>query len=161
MRVPRSVKDRYLELREAVEQLTHSLGRSPTLEEIAQQAQLTLDEVVEAFDAGMNYRPASLAGPSENGEADASEGLALGAEDAELLGADSRAILHAGLAKLSGRERRVLYLRFFEDMTQAEIAEQIGVSQVHVSRLLRGSLTRLRSELVTTAPGSDLTDRGE
>jgi RNA polymerase sigma-B factor len=95
MRVPRSVKDRHLELRDVVERPTHSLSRAPTLDEIAERAQLSVDEVIEAFDAGMNYRPGTVAGPSDADDDSPSEGIALGQDDAGLLEAESRVVLRA------------------------------------------------------------------
>ena len=105
------------------------------------------DQVIEAIEAGNAYRTTPLHGwPTEDGGFE--EGGSLVAhDDARLNGAAERVALHELLARLPHRERRILHLRFFADLTQSEIAEQVGVSQVHVSRLLRSCLAELRSGL--------------
>jgi RNA polymerase sigma-B factor len=148
--VPRSVKDRYLEVRRAVERLTHRLERSPTAQELADELSLTVEEALEALDAGTNYRPIRLAPPVETeggGEEAPTEGDSLGAEDAGIAHAELRAGLRGALVSLSSRDQEILYLRYFEELTQSEIATRIGISQVHVSRLLRSSLAMLQTQL--------------
>ena len=103
------------------------------------------EEVLEAMEAGQAYRFTSLdtGGPGdEEGETLAT---ALGEEDSELLDAESRAALSPLIAQLPAREQRILHLRFFEGLTQSEIAGRLGISQMHVSRLLARSLEQLRS----------------
>jgi RNA polymerase sigma-B factor len=148
MRVSRRLKDLHLELRTASEELTHELGHPPSVAELADALEITVEEVLEAMEAGATYRSASLdAGPvgSETNEA-----AVPGVDHAELDATSERVAVQTSLATLPQRDRRVVYLRFYLGLTQAEIAEQIGVSQVHVSRILRSSLARLGDELKDT-----------
>lgn len=153
MRVSRRLKDLHLELRTASEHLTNELGHSPSVTELADALEITVEEVLEAMEAGATYRAASLdAGPVG---ADGSEPSMPGEEHAELDSTSERVAVQSSLATLSQRDRRVVYLRFYLGLTQAEIAEQIGVSQVHVSRILRASLARLGEELKDTVNFED------
>ncbi len=148
MRVSRRLKDLHLELRSAKEELTHLLERAPTVEELADFVDSTPDEVLEALEAGASYRATSLTGGPVGPEgSEIEEPAALGSEDEELASAPERVLLQQALSTLSPRDRRVVYLSFFLGLTQAEIAEQIGVSQVHVSRILRACLTKLGDQL--------------
>ncbi|MFN2597176.1 MAG: sigma-70 family RNA polymerase sigma factor, partial [Pyrinomonadaceae bacterium] len=127
-----------------IDDLALELGRSPTVQEIAQRAGTTEDEVIEAIDAGSAYRSASLdAGRSDDDESPGLLGQ-LGDMDPELSRAERRAALSPLLAGLPEREQVMLYLRFYEGMTQSEIAKRLGISQMHVSRLLSRSLQTLR-----------------
>jgi RNA polymerase sigma-B factor len=142
VRVPRRVQELNLEVRDATATLTHELGRAPTTQEIAERAGVDLEEVLESMEAGGLYRLASLdAKVSGEDEWEPSSWLAV--EDRELADTDDRVTVEALLALLPERERRIMYLRFFEGLTQSEIAEQIGVSQMHVSRLLSRSIDAL------------------
>lgn len=136
VKVPRRAKDLHVRLRGAVERLSADLGRPPTADELAAELHTTVDEIVDALDAGTAYRTTSTALPA--GEAAAHH--ALQREGGGGVSPDERVLLADLLESLPERERRVVYLRFFEDRTQAEIAEEVGMSQVHVSRLLRRSL---------------------
>jgi len=142
VRVPRRVQDLHLRIGSVVSELSHELGRSPTPREIADSAGVRAEEVLEALDAGNRYRPASLDAGEGGGDA-----ARLSHVDPELLSVEDRATLLRLLERLPERERRVLYMRFFDDLTQAEIAEEIGVSQMHVSRMLSRSLDSLSDEL--------------
>lgn len=144
MRVSRRLKDLHLELKAASEQLSHDLGRSPTVDELADALDCTPEDVLEALEAGAAYRATSLTAGlgSEDGEE-----IIPGAEDADLEETSVRVMLQEALSNLPERERRVVYLRFYLGLTQSEIAEEIGVSQVHVSRILRATLTQLGDEL--------------
>src|SRR5262249_55327760 len=139
VRVPRRIKELYLEMSAVVESLGHALGRPPHVDEVADAMGATIDEVLGAMEAGAAYRPSGLTPPSDLNDDDppSQEGVTLGLEDAALEGADTRVILHRLLRELPERERRVLYLRFFAGQTQAQIARDVGVSQVHVSRIIR------------------------
>ena len=149
VRVPRRVKELYLELSATVEALGHDLGRPPTIEELAHEMQSTVDEVLEGLEAGSAYRTASLMAPVDGAEEEeATEGATLGTPDPGLTTADSRMSVHDVMRNLSTRDRTVLYLRYFKGYTQSEIAEEIGVSQVHVSRIIRASLGRMRDDLI-------------
>ncbi len=127
-----------------IDDLSLELGRPPTYPEVAVRAGVSEDEVIEAVDAGSAYRSASL-DASRSGDDD-SPGLLdrLGALDADLDRAERRASLSPLLAVLPEREQSMLYLRFYEGMTQSDIAEHVGISQMHVSRLLAKSLATLR-----------------
>ncbi|MFN0091031.1 MAG: SigB/SigF/SigG family RNA polymerase sigma factor [Acidimicrobiales bacterium] len=146
VRVNRRAKELHLALSGAVESLTHDLGRPPRLEEIAARLDVSEDHVLEAIEAGWAYRTSSLSQRAgEDGPGDDARALAF--EDLSLAGAETRVALRELLNELAPRERRIVFLRFFEDLTQNEIAQQVGVSQVHVSRLLRASLEELRRRL--------------
>jgi RNA polymerase sigma-B factor len=142
VRVPRVLQERSLEIEQCRLDLGHELGRVPTVGEIAHRAELTEEEVLEAMEARGTYRVASLDAASA-GEGRAAPVERLAAPDQELLTAEQRLILGELLRSLPVRERRIVYLRFFEGLTQSEIAERIGISQMHVSRLLDRSLTRM------------------
>jgi RNA polymerase sigma-B factor len=145
MRVSRRLKDLHLELRAASEELTHILGHAPSVAELADELDVTVEEVLEAMEAGASYRSASLdASPSG---AEGSEVLVPGDEDEAITNAPERVAVQESLASLSQRDRRVIYLRFYLGMTQSEIAEEVGVSQVHVSRIVRAALETLAEEL--------------
>ena len=144
VRVPRRVQELHLRVTRVIDDLALELGRSPTVQEIAQRAGTTEDEVIEAIDAGSAYRSASLdAGRSDDEESPGLLGQ-LGELDPELQRAERRAALSPLLADLPEREQVMLYLRFYEGMTQSEIAKRLGISQMHVSRLLSRSLQALR-----------------
>lgn len=145
MRIPRGLKQTSLLIGQLEQELSQRLGRSPSVAELAAEADLTEEDVIEALDAGRNYALASLdapAGDEDDGRSRiddvASEVDDLGL--AERLGAVSEAI-----AALPARQRRILYLRFFEDLTQTEIAAEMGISQMHVSRLLARSFEAIRT----------------
>ena len=149
VRVPRRVQELHLRVTRVVDDLSNELGRSPTIAEIAVRAGTTEDEVIEALDAGSAYRSTSLdAGRSDD---DDSPGLLgqLGALDPEMARAERRAALGPMMAVLPEREQVMLYLRFYDGMTQSEIAKRLGISQMHVSRLLSRSLQRLREAAET------------
>jgi RNA polymerase sigma-B factor len=143
--VPRRLKELHVSLTRAVEQLSHTLGRQPTVDELARELQVTPDEVLEALDAGAAYRTAPLARPDDDDED--REPAMLGEEDGQLSDADTRMAVRRLLDSLPHRERTIVYLRFFRSLTQQEIAERLGMSQVHVSRLLRNTLAQLKSAM--------------
>ena len=149
VREPRRVKELYLELSATVELLGHDLGRPPSIEEIAREMQCTTDDVLEGLEAGTAYRTSSLAPPGDGADDEdgAVETVTVGTADAELASADSRMSVHEVMRALPRRDRTVLYLRFFDGCTQSEIARRIGVSQVHVSRIIRSTLGRMRDQL--------------
>ena len=155
MRVSRRLKDLHLELKAASEQLSHDLGRAPSVDELADALDCTPEDVLEALEAGAAYRATSLSAGlgSEEGEE-----IVPGEEDQELEDSSVRVLVQGALNTLPERERRVVYLRFYLGLTQSEIAEEIGVSQVHVSRILRSTLSQLEEELGSSA--SELLDPG-
>jgi RNA polymerase sigma-B factor len=144
VRVPRRVQELHLRVTRVIDDLALELGRSPTVQEISQRAGTTEDEVIEAIDAGSAYRSASLdAGRSDDDESPGLLGQ-LGETDPELARAERRAALGPLISELPEREQVMLYLRFYEGLTQSEIAKRLGISQMHVSRLLSRSLQQLR-----------------
>jgi RNA polymerase sigma-B factor len=148
VRVPRGLHDRMAEVDKAVTELTKRLQRSPTVKEIAERLDLEQTDVLEVMEANHNRRPLSLdrpAGTEDSDEAPPSEWV--GAEDERFELVEGRIALDAALPYLEERERVVLRLRFVEDMTQSQIAERIGHSQMHVSRILRRALARIRERI--------------
>jgi RNA polymerase sigma-B factor len=144
VRVTRRLKELHLELKSANELLRHDLGRAPTVDELADALDTTVDEVLEALEAGASYRATSL---TVSGADDEEHDLDLAVDDERVASAGVRVALEDAMRTLPDRERRVVYLRFYLGLSQSEIAEQIGVSQVHVSRILRASLSQLEDEL--------------
>ena len=145
VRVPRELQELNTRLVRAREALTRELGRSPTLDELADRAGATTERVVEAISAGETYRVMSLDEPlAEDGVPTLD---VIGGCDANFERAEQRVLLHGGLERLPPREREILRLRFYEGLTQREIAEAVGISQMHVSRLIRRSIKILRATL--------------
>ena len=153
MRVSRRLKDLHLELRSATESLTHELGRSPTVDELADALDTTAEEVLEAMEAGATYRAGSIDQGPPGGDGD--EGIIPPTDHEELESTSERVDVEQALKSLSKRDQRVLHLRYHLDMTQSEIAEHVGVSQVHVSRILRSSLATLAEHLDVETPEVD------
>lgn len=150
VRAPRRMQELYLRLGTAVAALSQELGRSPTIAELATELSVSEEEVLEALEAGNAYRSTSLDAPVGGQEGEALAGN-LGENDPSLEDAERRATLSPLLAKLPARERLIIYLRFFENLTQSEIAEHLGLSQMHVSRLLTKSVAELRGAARTGA----------
>ena len=142
VRAPRRIQELYLHIGQAIATLSQEKGRSPGIKEIAVATGASEDDVIEALEAGQGYRSASLDAPGPDGEA---LGSRLGMDDAAFSDAEHRAALSPHLAKLPERDRQILILRFVEGLTQSEIADRIGISQMHVSRLLSRSLAALRA----------------
>jgi RNA polymerase sigma-B factor len=144
VRVPRRVQELHLRLGKVVSSLSQDLGRSPTIGEIAERAGASEEEVLEAMEAGRAYRFASLDAPGAAGDDD-NQSLAsqLGKDDPLLTGIEHRVALSPLIAELPRREQVILHLRFFEGLTQSEIAGRLGISQMHVSRLLGVALQNL------------------
>lgn len=142
VRVPRTLQEAAMAVNRATAELWQSLGRSPTVDEVAERAQLDPEIVLEALDAVQSYSTASLEAPV--GEDGTTAGELIGDLDPQLETSQEWQVIAPALRDLPERERRILYLRFFEDMTQSEIAREVGISQMHVSRLLTQTLTRLR-----------------
>ncbi|WP_234793545.1 RNA polymerase sigma factor SigF [Mycolicibacterium porcinum] len=147
VKVPRRLKELHLRLGAATAELSQRLGRAPTASELAEELDMDREEVIEGLVAGSSYNTLSIdSGGGGDEEAPAIVDT-LGDLDAGLDRIDNRETLRPLLAQLPERERTVLLLRFFESMTQTQIAERVGVSQMHVSRLLAKSLARLRDQL--------------
>jgi RNA polymerase sigma-B factor len=146
IRIPRGLQELNAKMSSTIERLTAKLGHSPSIAEIADELQTTPEQVLEAMEAGSAYAPVSLsAGPSGEGELDPME--TIGSEDTNFERTEQRASLEPALEMLPDREREILRMRFEDGLTQTQIAEQVGVSQMHVSRLIRKSLARMRAEL--------------
>lgn len=145
VRAPRRMQELYLRLGRIVSTLSQELGRSPTIPELAAEAQVSEEEVLEALEAGQAYRFASLDAPSPGEDEGDTMSSQLGEEDAGMIDAEHRVALSPLLAQLPKREQVILHLRFFEGLTQSGIAERLGISQMHVSRLLARSLAQLRA----------------
>jgi RNA polymerase sigma-B factor len=144
IRAPRRMQELYLQLGKVVGTLSQELGHSPTIAELAAEVEVSEEEVLEALEAGQAYRSASLDAPVGNEEGE-TLGAHLGEEDVSLADVESRATLSPLLAQLPPRERLILHLRFFEGLTQSEIATRLNISQMHVSRLLARSVSELRN----------------
>ena len=117
------------------------MGRPPTVAEMAESIGASEEAVLEAMEAGQSYRTSSIDAPDRQ---EGTIGTRLGDVDPGYAGTDDRMLLAISLAKLPERERTILNLRFVDGLTQSEIADQIGISQMHVSRLLAASLAKLR-----------------
>jgi RNA polymerase sigma-B factor len=146
-RVPRRLKDLNLAIRGAVAELSQQLGRAPRPSELADRLGVPVSQVIEGLQAGEAYRSSSLDEMLGCGEGTATLGEFVGVLDAELGLIDHRETLRPVLAELSPRDRTILVLRFFHQQTQTQIAEQVGISQMHVSRVLRQTLTHLRDRI--------------
>jgi RNA polymerase sigma-B factor len=148
VRVPRGLQELNVQLSRLIEQLTVQLGRSPTIPELAKAAGSEEEEVLEALESGRAYSSLSL---STGGTQDDGEELdpleSIGSEEHQYEVSEDRAILAPGFKVLDERERKILHLRFFEGLTQSQIAQHVGISQMHVSRLIRRSLEKIREEI--------------
>ncbi|MDT7607198.1 MAG: polymerase sigma-B factor [Pseudonocardiales bacterium] len=149
MRVPRRLKDLHVSINAAVAELSQSLGRAPRPSELAEKLGLPTNEVLEGLAAGQAYRGSSLDEILSGDQSGTTLGDLLGEADAELERVDYQQSLQPLLAELPDRERTILMLRFFGNKTQTQIADQVGVSQMHVSRLLAQTLARMRDRLET------------
>jgi RNA polymerase sigma-B factor len=147
VRVPRDIQALAVRLPKEQERLTGKLGRTPTLAELAEALAVEPEQLVEAIDARQAYRAISFssAAPAGEGEEDGDLLEQIGSEDRGYERCERRLALRAGIATLDERERRVLLLRFARDLTQSEIASQLGYSQMHISRILRGALDKLQA----------------
>ena len=158
LHVARSVKELSQELNAATEQLAQKLGRRPTVAELALETGVTEDQVLEAMDAGRAYRTNTLTSLSAEGAE--LERATSGRQLDAMLASTERLELAAHLQRLPRRQRRIMALRFFADRTQHEIAEEIGLSQVQVSRLIRAALAELRAAYEAGIDDDDDDDRG-
>ncbi|MBJ7340720.1 RNA polymerase sigma factor SigF [Mycolicibacterium sp.] len=147
VKVPRRLKELHLRLGAATAELSQKLGRAPTPSELAAELEMDRDEIVEGLVAGSSYNTLSIDGAGGGTEEAPAIADTLGDVDLNLDQIENRESLRPLLASLPERERQVLLLRFFESMTQTQIAERVGISQMHVSRLLAKSLARLRDQL--------------
>jgi RNA polymerase sigma-B factor len=153
--VPRRLKELSLRLTHLVEQLSGTLGRSPTVAELAKAAGVEEEEVVEALEIGQAYSTMSLsAAPGGDEDADLDPLGSIGNLEPGFETSEDRALLSPGFRALDPRERKIMHLRFFAGLTQSEIAAEVGISQMHVSRLIRRSLEKMREEIETQRKAS-------
>jgi len=149
VRVPRGLQELNIQLSRLIEELTVQHARSPTIAELAKGAGVSEEEVLEALESGRAYSSLSLsagsAGHDEDGELDPLDSL--GTEEHQYEVSEDRAVLAPGFKALDERERKILQLRFFDGLTQSQIAQQVGISQMHVSRLIRRSLEKIRETI--------------
>ena len=146
VRVPRGLQELNVQLSRLVEQLTVQLGRSPTIPELAKAAGVEEEEVLEALESGRAYSSLSLSsgGGARTTTSELDPLESLGEIEHQYEVSEDRAVLAPGFRVLDERERTILHLRFFEGLTQSQIAQQVGISQMHVSRLIRRSLEKIR-----------------
>ncbi|OLR91996.1 SigB/SigF/SigG family RNA polymerase sigma factor [Actinokineospora bangkokensis] len=147
IRVPRRLKELHLEISAATGELFQRLGRAPTPSELARHLDLPVDDVYEGLEVGQAYQAVSVDESREDGETESPLVRSLGAEDPELEKVEYHEALRPLVAALPERERTILTLRFYGNMTQSQIAQRVGLSQMHVSRLLAQTLSRLRGKL--------------
>jgi RNA polymerase sigma-B factor len=150
--VPRGAQEQALRVEDAQQKLTARTGRPPSVQDLAQYLEMSIEDVLDALETAAAHHSSSLDVPRDDGEGESGTLVdAFGDEDARFEIVEANATIATAARHLSGRERRVLALRFVEDLTQTQIAEAIGVSQMQVSRILRRALARLR----------ELTEAGE
>ncbi len=147
VRVPRGLQELNVQLSKLMDSLTVQLGRSPTIPELAKAAGVEEEQVLEALESGRAYTSLSLSagGGGDDDELDPLESL--GTEEHQYEVSEDRAVLAPGFKALDPRERMILQLRFFDGLTQSQIAQQVGISQMHVSRLIRRSLEKIRETI--------------
>ena len=151
IRVPRRLQELKLDINEATSTLSQTLGRSPTVADLATYLKRGEDEILEGLESARAYSAVSLQTLVGSGDDSAELGDLLGMDDPDLELAEFRATLGPALDTLPPREQKIVMLRFFHNLTQTQIAEQIGISQMHVSRLLARSLVALRGQLTMDA----------
>ena len=152
VRVPRGLQELNVQLSRLVESLTVQLGRSPTIPELAKAAGVEEEAVLEALESGRAYSSLSLSAGSGDGDEDLDPMESIGTEEHQFEVSEDRAVLAPGFRVLDERERKILQLRFFDGLTQSQIAQQVGISQMHVSRLIRRSLEKIRDEIAADEP---------
>lgn len=147
VRPPRRIQELQSRIMSAATELTHTLGRSPRPSELARHLDSSVEEIEEALSADGCFSPSSLDRPVSDEDGSASLGDLLPSDDADQDAADARLMLAPAIRRLGERDRLILHLRFFKGLTQEEIAGEIGVTQMHVSRLLSKILNELRAEI--------------
>ena len=142
LKVPRPIKDLHLRVRPAVNELRAELGRAPTVPEVAAHLSVREEDVLQALEVSAAYRPSSIHASAPGGDGQTFEERLADDRD-DYAATEVEQTVRSLLARLPERERTVLQLRFYDELTQSEIAERIGISQMHVSRILRATLDRL------------------
>ncbi len=148
VRVPRRLQELRLEIGKVTGDLAQELGRSPTVADIAARLSVTEEDVIAGLDSGHAYRALSLQAPVQGEEPATELGDLLGDLDPDMEHVEDREALRPLIAKLPPREQKIIALRFFGNLTQSQIAAELGISQMHVSRLLSHSLAQLRQALL-------------
>lgn len=147
--VPRRLKELNRSIARAVTALSVELGQAPRPQQIAEHLGISLEAVYEGLQAGVAYQADSLDSRTGRADGDDAEPAQFGREDPGMAQVDNRETLHSALADLPERETAIVRMRFFDEMTQSQIADRLGISQVHVSRLLAHTVKRLRESFVT------------
>ncbi|GAA2326924.1 RNA polymerase sigma factor SigF [Dactylosporangium salmoneum] len=147
VRVPRRLQELRLEIAKVSGPLAQELGRSPTIADLAARLSVTEEEIIEGLEVTHAYRALSINAPAGGDEAGAELADLLGTTDRALEEVDDRESLRPLISRLPVREQRILAMRFRDNMSQSQIAQRLGISQMHVSRLLARALTFLRGEL--------------
>ena len=148
VRVPRRLQELSAKVNQVTDELTNQLQRSPSVEEIAEHLGTTVDEVLEAMESSSAYSSVPLEGGGATEDEESPSVIDhYATEDADLAASDDRIVLEEAIADFSPRERDVIHMRFVDGLTQVEIAERLGVSQVQVSRLLRRTLRRIQDKI--------------
>jgi RNA polymerase sigma-B factor len=150
MHVPRRLKELSVRLSRVLDQLTTELGRSPTIAELAAATGVEEEDVIDALDSANAYSTRSLHAPFDDGD-ETSLADKLGDDDSGYAEVEDSSLVAAGMDALDERERRIVELRFFEEKTQSQIAAEVGISQMHVSRLLRSALATMRGRIEEVA----------
>jgi RNA polymerase sigma-B factor len=149
VKVPRALQDLNVRLNKVIEHMTVDLQRSPTISELAAASEVSEEAVVEALESGRAYSSVSIFSGGANEDEDSLELLdCLGREEEAYDIFEQRRVLAPAMERLDPRERLILHLRFFEGMTQTQVAARIGISQMHVSRLIRKSIDNLRATMM-------------
>jgi RNA polymerase sigma-B factor len=146
IRFPRRLQELHQSVVRVNEQMKNELGREPTVGELAERLGVTPDDVTEAMEIGPAYMPLSLDQPIASGDGESSRSVSeqIGGADPELDRVEMRDVLDRAMEHLTPRERTIMAMRFYEQMSQSEIARRLGISQMHVSRLQRAALEQLR-----------------
>ena len=148
VRVPRRLQELSAKVNQATDELTNQLQRSPSVDEVAERVGASVDEVLEAMESSSAYSSVPLEGGSSSEDEESASVIDhYVTEDADLAASDDRIVLEEAIADFSPREQEVIHMRFVEGLTQVEIAERLGVSQVQVSRLLRRTLRRIQEKI--------------
>ena len=149
VRVPRRLQELSAKVNQITDELTTELQRSPSIEEIAKKLGVSVDEVLEAMESSGAYSSVPLEGGGSSVDGDEAPSIIdqYITEDEALAGSDDRIVLEDAIADFSPREQEIIRMRFVEGLTQVEIAEKLGISQVQVSRLLRRTLKRIQEKI--------------
>ena len=147
VRVPRRLQENHQKVTVAQQQLSTTLGHQPSISEIAEHLGLDADDVLAALEVAPAHHAVSFESPAGGDDEASAIGDFLGQEDADLERVEMRQVVEQAMAHLSPRERQIMALRFIEELPQTEVAQRLGISQMHVSRIQRAAIDQLRKEL--------------